>query len=114
MADWQFKLEFKDFWHKDDLPLVTRSEIVVGRIKDLVIEIRQRSDNPRNIKDAFIASDLEDMADELERDVLPMFEELVETGSDDVENFDTALYYLYEWADTPLESNMKMCWVNTF
>lgn len=35
---------------------------------------------------------------------------------DDVEVFDSAMYDLYEWADTALDENWngkKMCWVKT-
>lgn len=106
MADWQFKLEFKDFWHDDELALVDRSKTVVERIKALLPEIRKREDEI-----------YQDLADELENEVLPMFEELVEVECEDTEEFDTALYYLYEWADTPLDDRWggkKMCWVNTF
>lgn len=117
MADWQFKLDFKDFWRNEEMPLFERSELVVERIKNLIPEIRERAKGLEHFKAwKQFRETLNDMADELENDVLPMFEELVEMKSEDVEDFDNALSYLYDWADAPLDNNWggkKMCWVST-
>lgn len=118
MADWQFKLDFKDFWRDEDMPLFKKAELVVERINKLIPEIRERADG---ISEHFKAlrqfkSTLGDMADELENEILPMFEDLRDTKSEDVEDFDGALYYLYEWADASLDNQWggkKMCWVST-
>lgn len=119
MADWQFKLEFKDLWKGEEageLSLIDVTKGVVERIGKLLPEIRARA--ARTVSaDALLASTLEDMADELENDALPMFEELVETENEDTEDFDLALEVLYDWADSPLDNNFggkKMCWINTF
>lgn len=106
MANWQFRLEFGDFWHDDDIPLYVKAEIVATRCKALLPDIRSRRQ-----------SIYLEMATELERNIIPFFEELAEEESDSVEDFDDALNDLYDWADTPLDdrwAGKKMCWVNTF
>lgn len=109
MANWQFKLEFSDLWKgyaDDELSLVDMSKGIVERTKALLPEILKRED------EIYL-----EMANELENEVIPMFEALVEEKNEDTEDFDFALYYLYEWADTSLDNNRlggkKMCWVNT-
>lgn len=119
MADWQFKLEFKEFWQDDEIALFDKSQKVVDGIKALLSDIRKQADSISDHFKAFkqLKESYMDMADELENDILPMFEALVETESEDVEDFDYALEALYEWADTSLDNKWggkKMCWVNTF
>lgn len=117
MADWQFKLDFKDFWHDDEIALFDKAAKMVERIKALLPTIRERVEKGKHFKmyRSFYET-LDDMADELEDEILPMFEALAETKSEDVEEFDNALYYLYEWADASLDNQWggkKMCWVST-
>lgn len=124
MAKWQFTLELGDFYHDYDpdgeggITLVELSQKVADKIKDLVIEIRKSSDkNTLKVRNQAFAEKISDMVDDLENDVLPMFEELVETENEDVEDFDYAMETLYDWADVALDnewSGKKMCWVNTF
>lgn len=117
MANWQFKLDFKDFLEDEDIALFDMSAKVVERIKALVLEIRERAGGIKHFKThRSFYTILNDMADKLEDEILPMFEELVETESEDVKEFDNALYFLYEWADTSLDNEWggkKMCWVST-
>ena len=108
MTDWQFRLEFRDLW-KDErdgkISLLDVSKGVVERIKALAPVIRKRKDEM-----------YQDAADDLENDILPMFEELVEEENEDTEDFDFALSYLYDWADGRLDdewNGKKVCWVNT-
>lgn len=117
MADWQFRLDFKDFWRDEDEPVFKKAEKVVERIKNLLPAIHERAKGLEPFK-AYrdYAKLLERMASELEREILPMFEEVAETESEDEEDFDYALEYLYDWADTPLDDEFggkKMCWVST-
>lgn len=119
MADWQFKLELKDAWKKHDdgeMSIVDVAKTVAERSKALVIEVRERVKNPRNVVDRIISKDLEHLACLLETDIIPMFEELVDTENDDADDFDYALENLYDWADTSLDNEWggkKMCWVST-
>jgi hypothetical protein len=105
MAQWQFTLDLKPFWKKDDLPPHVVAQKTAEKIKKLLPHIRKRT-----------AEAYQDMADELENDILPMFEEIAKQENDDVEEFDEAMYCLYEWADSPLDNTWggkKMCWVST-
>lgn len=104
MAKWQFTLDFKPFWKKTS-PHIAAGLIAID-IKALLPKIRERK-----------AEIYQDMAAELEDEILPLFEELAEhEEDDDVELFDSAMYALYEWADTSLDNQFggrKMCWVST-
>ena len=103
MARWQFKIDLTPIWKKST-PLDT-AVYIVERINALVPEIRKRK------SDVY-----QDMADELENDILPLFEELVEVANNDADDFDLALESLYDWADTPLDNEWggkKMCWICT-
>lgn len=115
MANWQFSLDLKDAWKKHDegeMSIVDVAKAIATRGKGLVVEIKVRADIAKRTDEEFSES-LKDMARTLEQDILPMFEELVETENDDVEEFDNALEDLYDWADEPLGFGRKMCWVST-
>lgn len=99
MANWIYKLELKDLWKQRDEGKISISElarIVAGRIeKATFFKIKTNEEALREI-----VMDFEDC-------------------SDDVDEFDSILEQLYDWADTPLctpigEMQRKMCWVNTF
>lgn len=106
MADWQFHVDFGDFWHNDEFPIHIKAEIVATRLKIILPDIQMRRSTTYWY-----------MANELEQDIIPRFEELAETKNNDAEDFDDALTQLYDWADIALDNNWggkKMCWVNTF
>ena len=107
MANWQFHLELKecrDAFDKDgNLEKMCAAHVVA--IKGLVKKVR--------------SAGWVDEADELENDIMPMFEEIAgaEAGEYDTDDYDNALKNLYDWADAPLNNEWppaKMCWVNTF
>ena len=110
MSKWQYKLDLKESreqYEKDDNLFALCAAHVV-KIKELIELVRK--DHRKTIRE---------MADSLENDVLPYFEEIAENPDSeyDVEDYDSALTNLYDWADTPLDRNwagMKMCWVETF
>jgi hypothetical protein len=125
MAKWQFTLELGDFYHLYDpdgdggITLIELSQKVADRIKKLVIEIRGKSERTKKlrVKNMAFAETISDMADDLENDILPLFEELVETENEDVDDFDYAMGQLYDWADVKLDNDWagkRMCGVNTF
>lgn len=103
MANWQFTLDFESFWKKESVH--KSAGLIADEIKKLIPSIRRR-----------IPEIYQDMADELENEILPLFKEIAEMKSDDVEEFDSAMYTLYEWADASLDNEWggkKMCWVKT-
>lgn len=111
MANWQFTLELGDVYHEGK-EIHELAGIVAERVKALVAEVRSRRALTLIPKDTY-----EEMADELENNILPMFEEVRDDASMDVEDFDSAMEDLYDWADTSLDGKWggkKMCWVNTF
>lgn len=113
MADWQFTLNLKDVWKK--ISVDETAKIAVERIRELLPKIRRQA-NTVLLYDTSLTDTLADLADELENEVLPLFEDVVEVGENDVEMFDNAMYNLYEWADTSLDNEWegkKMCWVST-
>ena len=116
MSAWQFNLNAKDFYHKydngkdDELSLQELAAKMAESIKALLEEIRAKKGMKASIYQ------FSDMADELENNVLPLFEEIAESEDMDVDDFDNAMSDLYDWADTPLDENFagaKMCWVAT-
>jgi len=125
MSKWQFILELGDFYHLYDpdgeggITIIELSQKVADRIKKLVIEIRGKSERTGKlkVKNMAFAETISDMADDLENDILHLFEELVETENEDVNDFDYAMEQLYDWADVALDNDWagkRMCWVNTF
>ena len=113
MAKWQFTLELGDFYHlygvdgDGEITLFELSQKVANKITELIPQLRK----------LHLTMICNDMADDLENDILPLFEEIAEIEDEDVENFDYAMEQLYDWADTALDDNWggkKMCWVNTF
>ena len=104
MANWQFELDFRSFWKKEEAPVFEIAEKVSERINKLLPKIRKRSEV------------YQDLADDLEYDILPLFDELVEFKSENVDDFDNALEQLYDWADTALDNEWplkRLCWVAT-
>jgi len=110
MADWQYHLELKDLREKydkdNDMQAMCKGH--VERIKELVAKLRK--DPRRNISSLF--------ADELENDILSIFEELAEEKDVNVNEYDSALEALYDWGDYSLDhqsfGGQKLCWINTF
>lgn len=97
MSNWVNRLDLKDLWKAKDENKLT--------IQELAKEVAKRIKN-KYFYDRY--------KDELE-DIVINFE----TCSDDVEEFDSILSDLYDWADTPLatpigQMQRKMCWVATF
>jgi hypothetical protein len=99
MANWIYKLELKDLWEQRDKGKITISELakaVADRIeKATFFKIKTNEEALREIVMDFEGCD------------------------DDVEEFDSILEQLYDWADTPLRTPLgkmqrKMCWINTF
>jgi hypothetical protein len=117
MADWQFKLDFKEFWRDEEMPVFKKAEKVIERIKKLLPEIRGKADGLKHFKALKLFREtLNDMADELENEILPMFEAIVEGENEDEQEFNNALDYLYDWGDASLDNEWggkKMCWVST-
>jgi hypothetical protein len=107
MANWQFKLELGDAWqaYDEDENVQKLAGTVAERIKALVPSIK-RVPTPTYRR----------MAGVLEKDILPMFEEVRDDESMGVEDFDSALENLYDWADTRLDNEWNgraMCWIDT-
>ena len=125
MSNWQFTLELGDFYHDYDpdsdesISLIDLSQKTVNEINKLILEIRKKVKIGKKlrVKNRHFVESISDMADDLKNNILPLFEELVEFESDDVNGFDYAMAELYDWADTPLDNDWagkRMCWVNTF
>jgi len=91
MSNWQYHLEMKDLREKydKDMDIKALAQGCVERITNLVAKLHLNH----------MAIIREDMADELENDVMPLFEEIAEEGGE-VDEFDYALESLYDWADT--------------
>ena len=107
MADWQYKLDLSESrkQYDEDGDMKAMCNAHAEKIKELVARLRK---DHRSIVS-------EDLADELENDVLPRFEEIAENGGD-VEDYDGSLEVLYDWADTSLDDDFfgkKLCWVET-
>jgi uncharacterized protein Yka (UPF0111/DUF47 family) len=101
MADWQTKIDFsrekRDF-QDGEIELKELIRSVINEINRVLPSVEKINS---------------DMASDLECEVLPMFEELEEYECD-VDDFDNALEYLYDWADTSLDNKFggkKMCWI---
>ncbi len=98
MANWKYRLELKDLWKAKNEEKISISE--------LAKEVAKRIEKA----DFFSIKSNEQAL----RQIIMDFEDC----SDDVEEFDSILEQLYDWADTPLftirgEMQRKICWVNT-
>jgi len=101
MADWQTKIDFSKQKNKFQSGEIELKELV----KAVIDEINRVLPSVEKINS--------DLASDLECEILPMFEELAEFEID-VDDFDNALEYLYDWADTSLDDKFggkKMCWI---
>jgi len=97
MANWQRKLHLKDVWESEDVQLIAKT--AAKRLKEL---------KPFGGDDSYLDDEKDDIADE--------FEGLSEDESADTNDFDSVTASLYDWADTPMDSNWppkKACWVET-
>ena len=117
MANWAYKVDFKKFYHEypDELSIQEVAEKIVESLNTLLEEIRKEPELRIDIHGAYRPEFL-DMADDLENDILPMFEELAENEDADEEDFDYVMSDLYDWGDTSLDNKfggVKMCWINT-
>jgi len=57
-----------------------------------------------------------ELADELEYEIIPRFEDILGYDEPGVEDFDSALADLYDWGDTKFDYNLNgatLCWINT-
>ncbi len=97
MADWVYRLDLKDLWRREE-----EGELTIKELAKLVAErIRQLPCYEKYI------DDLEEIVNEFEY------------CCGDVEEFDSILERLYDWADTPLHTRKgqmqrRICWVKTF
>ena len=102
MANWQMKIDFspaKVKYRSGEITINELSKVVVAALKT-------------NVKKAMWID--AEMGQELEDDIIPLFEEVADFDTCDVEDFDNALENLYDWADTPLDDRFggkKMCWI---
>lgn len=104
MAQWQMQLDFraaKESYHDGAISLDELAARVVETIKAKLPRAKEI-----NV----------DLGQQLEDDVLILFEEIAEDDehSFDENDFDNALEALYDWADTPLDNHFggkKMCWI---
>jgi len=115
MARWQFTLELGEFYHKyspDGDGEITLSELA-GKVAEKIKELA-----PRIIKLAKRRTIYWGLGEELENEILPLFEEIAENcGDDDIEDFNYAMEQLYDWADIKLDNEWngkRVCWVDTF
>jgi len=103
MANWQMTLDF------------SKAKREFQEEKITIADLAKAAEEEINKNLAIARAIDEDLADELECDVLPLFEEFGYSGVElTVEDFDDALSSLYDWADTPLDNKWggkKMCWV---
>lgn len=107
MANWQYKINLTASrrQYEKDGNVQALCDAHAVKIKELIKEVR--ADHRLIVRE---------MADELENDVLPMFEAQAENEDADIDDYDYALESLYDWADTSLDRNfngMRMCWVET-
>lgn len=117
MANWAYKVDFKSFYHNypDELPIQEVAEKVVESLNTLLKEIRKEPEIDISIQAAY-REDFLSLADTLEEDILPMFEEVSQDADMGEDDFDFAMEELYDWADTSLDNKfggVKMCWINT-
>lgn len=102
MADWQRTLHIEEEWNeaKDDkIDIWTLAKTVADKLRKLA---------PFPGFDD-INDERDSIADELEG--------FAEDPDGDKDDFDCIMTRLYDWADTPLDSNWngkKVCWVKTF
>ena len=97
MSKWVNRLDLKDLWKAEDEGKLTIQQVA----KQVARRIRKMHCYKK------YEEELEDIAISFE------------ICSDDVEEFDSILSDLYDWADTPLftprgQMQRKMCWVATF
>lgn len=99
MADWQMRIDFSK----------AKADFRAGKST-----VQELADSTAKAIKAKIADakriDLE-QGIELEREIVPLFEEIAEYPDMTIDDYDNALDELYDWADTPLGGNRKMCWV---
>ena len=117
MAKWAYKVDFKDFYHKypDDITIQELAEGVVRELNKLLEKIRQEPMDDFSVEGVYREEFLE-LADDLENDILFLFEEIRDDDSMDENDFANAMEELYDWADTSLDGKfggVRMCWVNT-
>jgi hypothetical protein len=108
MADWQRVLnllpEWQDFKADDDAAydeekLARLASVVADRLEEMTPFGGDNSDIDEQRK--YLVSDFRDFA----------------KHPGDVEEFNSLMNELYDWADTPLDSHFggkKVCWVKTF
>lgn len=103
MANWQMKLEIKDFYHKfpDELSIQEVAKLMSERIDE---------------KLPFIKAHFLDYFEEIE-EISIQFSDLAEYEDADADDFDYIMEDLYNWADTSLDGKWggkKLMWIETF
>jgi len=102
MADWQLHIDFSEFWNKypDEL---TSKEICE---KTVLVLKSERKD----VLEKFL-----EFLDEFD-EIIDQFEMLSSEDDVDIDEFDSILDDLYDWADTELDDNWngkKLAWIKT-
>lgn len=107
MANWVHRLELKDLHDKYDKEGITPNE--------LGVEVAKRIRTLLELNTPPIPEELRNEA----KDIALEFESMVD---DDIDEYDSILSKLYDWADTtlpnapntPFHAIPKLCWINTF
>ncbi|TRZ83698.1 hypothetical protein D4R86_00260 [bacterium] len=106
MANWQTKLNISDIWNK-----AKNKEITTA---DLSKEIAKKLSALQTRLPKSIAED-----ESLVEEMTCLIEEFESASTDpdmDVDDFDSIMASLYDWADTSINDewpSKKVCWINT-
>jgi hypothetical protein len=96
MAQWQRKIDLKDVWDSGDVHLIAKT------LSESLRKLKPLSDEYLDYTRDELAEQFADIAADM---------------SANTSDFDAVMTELYDWADTPLDSNWngkKVCWVATF
>ena len=103
MANWKYKLEFKEFYHDDNLSIQTKAKMAVETIEKTLRV-------PLNIDSNRYDAEIDGIKEQ--------FDEIANDPKADVGDFDNVMEQLYDWGDqerAPLKQwpRNAMCWINT-
>lgn len=96
--DWKTKINLAAVWPSENPKLISGE--VVDELTRMDLSFLTEDDPVRQMRDELVGE----------------FKGLAEQEDPDVDDFDAALEYLYDWADTPLVSGsvrQKLCWIST-
>ena len=99
MANWRFSIEVADTFQKAKVGYVSLQEVC----REIVSELE------RIMPLAMLMPDVDE--DEI-ADFIDEFREMAAEAAVDKIDFDTTLAALFDWGDTPLDDDSRMCWVN--